>query len=164
MRIGVLSDTHIPGRARAVPATILEAFAGADLILHAGDLVSRAVLEVLRGVAPVHAVAGNNDPPDLVAELGTVKLLELGGFRIGLTHGHVGTGSTTLKRALSQFSEVDCVVFGHSHQPVIDRVGQTLVFNPGSATDRRRAPACSYGFLIIDAQGLRAELREIGAD
>ncbi|HWI66255.1 MAG TPA: metallophosphoesterase family protein [Symbiobacteriaceae bacterium] len=161
MRIGVISDTHIPKRAYAIPQQVLDAFAGVDLILHAGDLVVPGVIEELSRIAPVHAVAGNNDTPDLVAELGLTKELDLAGYRICLTHGHVGTGKSTVERALSHFPGAHCVVFGHSHIPYQQWHGTTLAFNPGSATDRRRAPHCSYGMLYLEPGGLRAEIHDL---
>lgn len=156
MRIGVISDTHIPGRARAIPETVLQAFAGVDLIFHAGDLVVPEVLAVLETVAPVEAVLGNNDRG---LELPVSRIVTAGRFRIGLTHGHLGIGRTTVARALSHFDDVDCVVFGHSHIPHCERHGTVLAFNPGSATDRRRMPRCSFGMLFIEPDELRAEVR-----
>lgn len=140
----------------------MEAFAGVDLILHAGDLVVAEVLETLRRIAPVEAVAGNNDPPPLALGLGDAKELTLAGYRIGLTHGHLGTGKSTVERALSHFSGMDCVVFGHSHIAYCQRHGSTLAFNPGSATDRRRSPQWSYGFLHLEPNGIRPEIRFFG--
>lgn len=161
MRIGLIADTHIPGRARSLPEAVLSAFRGADLILHAGDIVSRTVLDALERLAPVIAVAGNNDPPELVSALGLTREVWAGGCRIGLTHGHFGRGRSTVERALSHFPGADCVVFGHSHMPYVRLLGRTLAFNPGSATDRRRAPSCSIGFLLIDPSGLRTEHQAI---
>jgi putative phosphoesterase len=140
---------------------VAAAFQGVDLILHAGDLVVPDVLAELRSIAPVEAVAGNNDPAELVAELGTARLLELAGYRIGLTHGHLGTGKTTPERALSQFPGADCVVFGHSHMPYCQWHGETLAFNPGSATDKRRAPSCSIGILYLEPEGIRTGIVDI---
>lgn len=137
---------------------VLQAFAGVDLILHAGDLVVPDVLESLGQIAPVEAVAGNNDPPALVATLGLTRELQLAGYRVGLAHGHVGSGKSTVERALSHFAGADCVIFGHSHISYCRRHGGTLAFNPGSATDRRRSPQCSYGMLYLEPDGIRAEI------
>lgn len=161
LRIGVISDTHIPVRAKVIPDEVLRAFEGVDLILHAGDLVVAEVLETLRRIAPVEAVAGNNDPPPVTLGLGLTRELQVGGFRLGLTHGHVGTGSSTVQRALSHFPEADCVVFGHSHIAYSRQHGRTLAFNPGSATDRRRSSQCSYGMLFLGHGEIRAEIRYI---
>lgn len=156
MRIGVIADTHIPKRAKAVPPEVLAAFAGTDLIIHAGDVVAPEVLDILRQVAPLEAVAGNNDPEALGLPL-TRELL-FHGHRIGVAHGHVGKGRTTVEKALSHFQGAACVIFGHSHIPYCEQHGETLAFNPGSATDRRRAAQCSFGLLHIDENGVRAEL------
>jgi putative phosphoesterase len=158
MRIGVIADTHIPNRAREIPLAVKEAFLGTDLILHAGDLVVAEVLAQLRQIAPVEAVAGNNDPEPLALDLGLTRELLLLGYRIGMTHGHVGQGKRTVDRALSHFSGFDCVIFGHSDIAYLQQHGPTLAFNPGSATDRRRSPQCSYGLLHITSAGLRAEV------
>lgn len=157
----MISDTHVPKKARVIPQPALDAFRGADLILHAGDLVVPEVIAELQRVAPVVAVAGNNDPPDLAEQLGLVRTVELEGFRIGLTHGHIGVGNSTVGRALSHFPGADCVIFGHSHIAYQQRHGATLAFNPGSATDRRRSPSCSFGMLYLEPSGIRAEIHEL---
>ncbi|NLZ93913.1 MAG: metallophosphoesterase family protein [Firmicutes bacterium] len=153
MRIGVLSDTHIPTRARHLPPALFTIFAGVDLLLHAGDLVEEHVLTELSTIAPVEAVAGNMDPPLLKQKLGRKKVLELAGFKIGLVHGDYGNErSKTPQRALEAFDkeQVDCVVFGHSHQPYLQTHNNVLLFNPGSPTDRRREPRHSCGLLTLD--------------
>lgn len=160
VRIGVLADTHIPRRARVLPPAVVDGLAGVDLILHAGDLTDPAVLNELTQIAPVHAVAGNNDSPELSQVLGRQKVVLAGEWRIGLVHGHEGPGRTTLERALGAFSgpAVDCVVFGHSHMPHHARHGAVLAFNPGSPTDRRRSPRFSYGILAITTAGIDSRL------
>jgi putative phosphoesterase len=161
LRIGVLADTHIPSRSNLLPEVLLRAFEGVDLILHAGDILTPDVLTSLGSIARTVAVAGNNDPTDLALKLGTHKELLLSGYRIGLTHGHVGDGKSTLERALSHFQGADCVVFGHSHIPYREWHSGTLAFNPGSPTDRRLSPRKSFGFIYIEREGLRAEHRFI---
>lgn len=150
MKIGVLSDTHVPTRARSVPAPVLQAFQGVDAILHAGDLADESVLRQLERLAPVYAVRGNVDPPNLWHRLPARRLVTLGGVRIGLVHGD-GTSGSTVERARRAFRAdgVDCIVFGHSHEPYCERRDGVLLFNPGSPTDRRRQPQHSYGFLTI---------------
>lgn len=152
MRIGVLSDTHIPNRARQIPPVLFEIFAGVDLLLHAGDLAEEKVLLDLQALAPLAAVAGNMDSLILQQQLGHKKILEVAGFRLGLTHGHQGSDrSKTPQRALAEFAadQVDCVVFGHSHQPFLEKINGVLLFNPGSPTDRRREPRHSCGLLTL---------------
>ena len=170
IRVGVLADTHVPVKARALPARLYKAFEGVDLILHAGDLVDARVIEDLARFAPVEAVGGNNDPPELAARLGLRKIVEIGGVRIGLVHGHRGRGRNTPDRAAHAFlreSGVGAVVFGHSHLPLLAAPRRRLypesdplpflLFNPGSPTDRRHAPRCSFGTLWIEGGAVRAE-------
>ncbi len=151
--MGVVGDTHLPRFGRRLPAALLEGLRGAavELILHAGDLTSAGVLDELASVAPVVAVAGNNDPPELVDRLGTARILEIDGVRVGLTHGHAGSGARTPDRALATFAgeSVDVVVFGHSHVPGWERRDGVGLLNPGSPTDRRRMPAYSYAILDV---------------
>lgn len=148
MVIGVLSDTHIPGRAKMMPEIVLRQMAGADHIFHAGDICCASVLEQLACLTPVTAVAGNADPPELAEALGEKRIIKLGGFRFGITHGH-GQGGTTLSRAMARFvqDEVDCIIFGHSHIPLCAEQGGMLLLNPGSPTDKRRNPYYSFGMI-----------------
>lgn len=152
MRIGVISDTHIPARARRLPPALFTLFDGVELILHAGDLVEEGVLQELAAIAPVEVVAGNMDSWEMHTRFGRKKILNLGGYRIGLVHGDGGADrAKTPKRALQAFKQdkVDCVVFGHSHQPYHETVQGILLFNPGSPTDRRREPRHSCGLLTV---------------
>ena len=148
VRIGVISDTHIPYRAKAIPPIVYELFRGVAMILHAGDLVTLDVMTQLEAIAPLYAVYGNVDPPEVVQRLPKKREILVEGVRIGLVHGD-GPGGSTPERALATFTDVHCVVFGHSHTPMCQRVGQTLLFNPGSATDRRREPKHSVGILTV---------------
>ncbi|HHX73650.1 MAG TPA: metallophosphoesterase family protein [Firmicutes bacterium] len=152
MRIGIISDTHIPTRAKHLPPALFDLLAGVELILHAGDFVTMSVVEELETIAPVEAVAGNMDPLELQRRFGRKKTLVLSGFRIGLIHGDIGTDrAKTPERALQAFADdrVDAVIFGHSHQPFLRRENGILLFNPGSATDRRREPRTSCGLLTL---------------
>lgn len=149
IRVGVLSDTHLTlGDPRI--ATLLQEcrqyFAGAELILHAGDIVDPQLLHLLP--QPLVAVRGNLDPMELPMQ----RIIPVGGKRIGLIHGW-GAKYDLEARVLRAFSgeEVDCIVYGHSHQPACHVVNGILLFNPGSPTDRRNAPFHSLGILSIDA-------------
>jgi putative phosphoesterase len=150
-RFGVVSDTHIPTRARLLPPALFKILDGVDLILHAGDLVDEQVLDELAMLAPVEAVAGNMDPLHLRRRLGRRKLIKTGGCTIGLIHGD-GSRAATAQYSLSVFENQnpDAIVFGHSHQPYNERVhGGILLFNPGSPTDPRWAKRPSCGILTI---------------
>ncbi len=144
--IAVLSDTHIPARARSLPEQVVRRLKGADLILHAGDFTTMETLTHLRALAPTEAVYGNVDDPLLKTTLPRTRIVEVGGFRIGLIHGD-GPGLSTLERARGAFRGVDCIVFGHSHMPYLGSHGPVLMLNPGSPTDRRSAPRPSFALL-----------------
>ncbi len=154
--IGVVSDTHIPARARKVPTPVLRTFAWVELIIHAGDLTELGVLDELSRLAPVVAVAGNMDSWEARQRLGDTRLLELEGFRIGVLHGHGEYGGIQA-RVLAAFPDAHCVVFGHTHAPYCERHGDVLLFNPGSPTDRRRQPRASYGLLHLGRE-IRGEI------
>jgi uncharacterized protein len=150
MRVVVLSDTHAPRRWRVCPPQVAEHLRGADLILHAGDVCTAAVLDELSQYAPVMAVIGNNDGPDVGAWGATdTAELDIGGLRVAMVHDS-GTAIGRLARMRRKFPEADLVVFGHSHIP-LDESGYGLrIFNPGSPTDRRRQPAGTLGVLHIE--------------
>jgi putative phosphoesterase len=148
MKVGVLSDTHVPGAAPSLPAKVFEVFAGVDLILHAGDIVDRSVLIELAAIAPVEAVAGNMDGDELHRMLPARRVLSLGRFTVGLTHGkyRIDMQHEMIRR---EFGRVDLIVYGHSHTPFWGRVGDVLFLNPGSPTDTRYAPYHSVALLAI---------------
>jgi putative phosphoesterase len=159
VRIGVISDTHLDAAAHKLPDALVNGLRGVDMILHAGDWVSPHAVKLVEAIAPCESVAGNNDGPDIVDRFGYAKRLELGGVRIGLVHGD-GIRKTTAERALDAFADdmPDVIVFGHSHIPERRIVGRTLLFNPGSPTDKRRQPRYSYGILTIRDGQAEAEL------
>lgn len=156
LRVVIVSDTHIPKRAKRLPSALIRGLERADAILHAGDWVDEAVIEELEAYAPVYGVAGNCDPPELRRRLGERRIVRLGGYRIGLVHGE-GRKGTTLERAIAAFAgePLHLLVFGHTHLPYKGRHGSTLVFNPGSPTDRRRSPRFSYGVALLGKRGIR---------
>lgn len=160
-KIGVISDTHIPRAAAAIPESVFDVFAGVDMILHAGDLVSDSVIDVLSGIAPVISVRGNMDPQDDPRPV--KRVVEIGGegVKIGLIHGWGGAADLH-ERVRNEFGDdVECIVFGHSHFPFNDFVGGVLMFNPGSPTDRRFAPYNSVGLLTISNGGVVGEVMRL---
>lgn len=161
-RVVILGDTHLPRFGRHLPAFVVTALTDADLVLHAGDHTEPFVLSLLEAFAPTAAVAGNNDPPELVKRLGYSRVVAVEGLRIGLTHGHLGPGRTTSERAWRSFADADppvhAIAFGHSHQPMIERRGGVWLLNPGSPTDKRRQPAFSLLRVTVDGHDLRPEL------
>lgn len=151
MIIGVVSDTHLTGRSRKLPPVLIEGLRLADAILHAGDWMTLDVYEELSRIAPVQGVAGNGDGEEIIRHFGMKRVAVCEGIRIGIVHGHEGTGRTTPERARRAFLEdpPDIVVFGHSHIPLKEQAGSVLLFNPGSPTDKRRQPLYSYGLIHI---------------
>ena len=149
MKIGIIADTHIPHVAPRLPSEIYDAFKGMDLILHAGDLTELSVLEELRKSADAQAVYGNMDEPEVRKLLPAKRIINVGRFTIGLTHGYGPPFNliNTVKREFSQ--KVDVIVFGHSHSPVNKVRDGILFFNPGSPTDKIFARYNSYGILTI---------------
>lgn len=153
MRIGVISDTHIPKSASVIPPQVYVHFKGVDLILHAGDLVELRVLDELGKLAPVRAVYGNMDPPQVRKSLPQREVINAGNFKLGLTHGS-GPPIGLRRRVRKVFGDdrVDAIVFGHSHSPVNIVQDGILFFNPGSATDAIFAPYKSCGILEIGSE------------
>jgi uncharacterized protein len=154
MRVVVLSDTHAPRRWKSCPPAVAGELRDADLILHAGDVCTASVLDELRQYAPVHAVVGNNDGPD-VAAWGAEPTLEadLDGLRVAMVHDS-GQSGGRLARMRRAFPDARLVVFGHSHIPLDEHDGRLRIFNPGSPTDRRRQPHGTIGVLRIESAEL----------
>jgi uncharacterized protein len=158
--IGVLADTHIPTRGRFMAPQLFRIFNEAQLILHAGDLVDEKVLIELRALAPVEAVAGNMDPPELRNRLGRLKLVEVGKVMIALLHGDLAGHRVSLERLSELFKPTKprVVVFGHLHEPFNEMHDDILFFNPGSAVDPRRSPKPSCGLLQINDFDVSSEI------
>ena len=164
MKIGVISDTHISpeNNGRYLLENNLNNpdylcdmlkpyFGDADAIIHAGDITHLSVIEALGQFGPVHAIAGNMDSSETFFSLGDKKIIELGGFRIGLMHGwgaESGLSSRIRRKFISD--NVDCIVFGHSHNPYNKIEDNILMFNPGSPTDKRFAKNRNIGILYLE--------------
>lgn len=150
MKIVVISDTHMPKKAKQLPEKLLNDLKDCDHIIHAGDWQTAELYDELKQFCPVTGVTGNVDGPELKSMLNTKEILLAGDFHIGIVHGH-GTGKTTEKRAIEAFAadKVDCIVYGHSHIPVLKEIRGVIIFNPGSPTDKRRQQQFSYGILTV---------------
>ncbi|KUO70328.1 MAG: phosphodiesterase [Clostridia bacterium BRH_c25] len=157
MKIGVISDTHIRSSAKLLPNIIYEVFDGVDMILHAGDILIEEVVIELATIAPVYAVAGNNDSYEMLDRYGTKRIITANGKKIGLTHGT--SRGRTYMNAYAEFTgdNVDCVVYGHSHKAHNEVINGVLFFNPGSPTSRRFEPRYSLGILYVN-EDIRGEI------
>ncbi|HEY0903272.1 MAG TPA: YfcE family phosphodiesterase [Marmoricola sp.] len=152
----LLADTHVPKRARDLPAPVWDAVDAADVVVHAGDWVDVALLDVLESRSRrLLACWGNNDGPALRSRLPEVARAEIGGVRVAVVH-ETGAAAGREERCAAAYPDTDLLVFGHSHIPwdTTTRTGLRLL-NPGSPTDRRRQPTCSY--VTLEARDGRVE-------
>jgi putative phosphoesterase len=156
-RIGVLSDTHIPQRGARLPDAVLRHFEDVELILHAGDLSALAVLDQLSAYAPMEAVQGNVEQPEVVLALPLKRTLVVGGCEIGLVH-ILGERKDYRRNARREFMSARVIIFGHSHIPLLEDADGLMLLNPGSAMDRRREPTCTIAILTITDGAPAAEI------
>jgi uncharacterized protein len=160
--VAVIADTHMPRGARRLPHACVERLVAADLILHAGDFVGSEVLGEIEALGPpVAAVHGNVDSAELKRRLPSERSVEAGGSRIAMLHDG-GPRERRLERLRQRFPEADAVVFGHSHIPLHEADDTFQIFNPGSPTERRRAPTHSMGMARADEGRIDFELVDLG--
>jgi uncharacterized protein len=174
MKIGVLADTHIPDLAPRILPRVCEALSGVDIILHAGDISRIEVLQELEPIAQTYAVAGNQESAEVRKFLQESQRLEFANRSIGLIHGHRAWSADLMNRGrylldararqealykylMSKFTNVDAIVFGHTHQPYIKMHGGVLLFNPGSATPAHGQPA-TIGILEIGPYTIKGRI------
>ena len=166
-KIVVLSDTHLPVRAARIPEQVIVQFKDADLIVHAGDFQTIEVVNSLQNYTQFIGVAGNMDSDDLADALPERVILNIKNsnreFRIGITHGS-GPPQGIAERILDFFEEdeekPDCIIFGHSHKPLNERINSTLMFNPGSPTDTVFTNINTFGILTINNE-IKGEIIKI---
>ena len=151
MKLGIISDTHVK-TIDEIPVVIKKALANVDFIIHAGDFTQKAVLDGLQSIGQVRAVHGNMDSMELKRNLPERDVFEVNGKKIGLIHGS-GAPWGIAERVKKQFSNVDIIVFGHSHEPYNNYIQGVLLINPGQAKS-------SFGLLTID-DGIRGEILRV---
>ena len=147
MKIGVLSDTHV-SEIGQLPQSLVRRLAEVDLIVHLGDYTGKEVLDGLRRLGNFRGVRGNMDPASVRQELPETDMLEVEGKRIGLIHGW-GSPTGMEEKVRSRFSDVDAILYGHTHMPANRVQDGVLLLNPGSATGRFPAVRQTYGILSV---------------
>ncbi len=160
MRILVISDTHIPRSAHDLPEAMYKEIENVDMIVHAGDLVEKDVLEKLQSLRETKAVYGNMDSAALHHLLKDKEVFQAGSFKIGLIHGY-GAPANLIDTVAGEFKGVDAIIFGHSHEPVNMVKDGVLFFNPGSPTDKIFAKTNSYGILEITDKKIEGKIIKI---
>ena len=149
MTIALIADTHMPRGTRSLPDACVERLRAADLIIHAGDVATAAVLAAIERMGPpVTAVHGNVDDAALRGLLPAERRLHVAGVTIGIVHD-AGPAGGRIQRLRRRFPDADAVIFGHSHMPAHERMEGFQIFNPGSPTERRRAPERTMGIAQI---------------
>ncbi|HEY4826163.1 MAG TPA: metallophosphoesterase family protein [Solirubrobacteraceae bacterium] len=162
MRIAVISDTHLPRGTRRLPEDCVARLKAADLIIHAGDLIRLSVLRELEAYGPVAAVHGNVDDDEVRRTLPAVTSVEAAGAKIAVIHD-AGAAKGRLARLRRRFPDADAVIFGHSHVPLHEQAADGFqMFNPGSPTERRRAPRHTMGVATVEEGRVSFELIAVG--
>jgi len=162
VELAIISDTHLSRGHRQLPEDCVERLRSADVIVHAGDFITLAVLRDLQEYGRLVAVHGNVDDQQLRVALPETRVLRLDGVRIGIVHD-AGPAPGRLERLRKRFPEADAVVFGHSHMPLHEGAADGFqIFNPGSPTERRRAPEHTMGIGRVEDGRVEFELLAIG--
>jgi hypothetical protein len=158
VEIAIISDTHMPRRGRELPGSCVERLRRADLIIHAGDLSTQDTLHELQELGRVVAVHGNVDDAPVRAALPATAVVPCDGLRIAVIHD-AGPATGRLPRMRKRFADAHAVVFGHSHMPLHESDEDGFqIFNPGSPTERRRAPHHTMGLAHVSGGRLEFEL------
>jgi uncharacterized protein len=161
MQTAIISDTHLPRGLRRIPDACVERLAAADLVIHAGDFTKIGVLKELESYCQVIAVHGNVDEYDVRTVLPETTQVQAAGVTIAVIHD-AGPAHRRLDRLHQRFPDADAVVFGHSHQPLHEVAPDGFqIFNPGSPTERRRAPHHTMGIATVEGRNLTFELLEL---
>jgi uncharacterized protein len=161
--VGLISDTHIPSRAKAIPPAVFKAFENVDYIIHAGDLVELNVIDELEMLAPVLAVQGNMDGPQVSSAIPTVNSLKVMDWKIGVTHDPGTLYGMSKMREITKQNLFNVLVFGHTHTSSIKWEGAILYINPGSPTAPEPPFLCkpTVGLLKITKESITPEIVQI---
>ena len=161
--VGLISDTHVPVRAREIPKGVFKVFENADYIIHAGDLVSLSVIDELEQLAPVLVVYGNMDGPEIRGKLPKMDSLKIFEWKIGVTHNPGSFFSAAKMREMARMNGFNVLVYGHTHNSNIKWEGDVLLINPGSPTNPapRFLARPSVGLLRISKERIVPEIIQI---
>lgn len=162
VKIGIISDTHLPSRLPYLPSIVLEKLQGVQMILHAGDWEELFFLKDLEKIAPVYGVHGNMDSLEVKKKLPAKRVIEVENIKIGLIHGG-GSPFGIKERVKREFSEegVKLIVFGHTHRALMEWDEDIFFFNPGSPTDKFFTTKNSLGILYVDKDKVWGEIIEL---
>jgi putative phosphoesterase len=133
--VGLISDTHVPVRAKEIPREVFKVFENVDYIVHAGDLVQLSVIDELEQIAPVLVVFGNMDGPEIRGRLSKMNSFRVFDWKIGVTHNPGALFGTSKMREIAKMNGFNVLVYGHTHSPHIKWEGNVLLVNPGSPTN-----------------------------
>lgn len=160
MKIGIISDTHIDKNFDRLNDFLSKHMKHIDMIIHAGDYKTGKVINTLRKFKKFTGVWGNVDDNNIKQLVSEKEIIEINNYKIGIFHGH-GTKKTTIDRAYDAFNgnDVDIIIFGHSHQPLIRTKNDVLLLNPGSPTSKRKERWFSYIILELDDDSISASLK-----
>ncbi len=158
MKIGVISDTHLPNANQDFPAELIKELKKVDLIIHAGDHCEERFLNKLKSIAEVKTIAGNRDSYQLQKKLKDKLTFEAAGKKVSVIHGHQFRGKNILQGLNYSFMDSDIIVFGHTHRPFNERLSDKLFFNPGSPTDKRLEKNYTFGIIDIEEE-IKAEIK-----
>jgi len=161
MKIGVISDTHIPVFSQKLPDKVFDLFKDCDIIVHAGDILEMSVIEKLSVMAEVRAVCGNMDGYEVSKKLPKKIIFETEGKKIGVVHGK-GSAARIMETVKGMFKEkLDIIIFGHSHKPCSETINCTFFFNPGSTANGIFSGVGTFGIIEITNGEIKAEIIEI---
>jgi uncharacterized protein len=162
MIIGVISDTHIPTRAKKLPPQLISQLKKVDLIIHAGDFVEIEILKMLEEINKVEAVFGNMDEEAIKLKLPGRKIIEVEEVKIAIVHG-CDIPWDLRRRVPCNFCKgtIDCMVFGHTHLARNEEIGRRLYFNPGSPTDQIFATANTFGIIEVSGKKIKGKIIEL---
>jgi uncharacterized protein len=160
IKIGIISDTHLSKDIYKMNVLLKKYLKEVDLVIHAGDFKSSKVIELIKAHKKFAGVWGNNDGTAIKSEVKEKEIIKLGGYKVGIYHGH-GEGKSTIDTAYNMFKEdkVDIIIFGHSHQPIIKTIHKTLMLNPGSPTSKRKERWYSLIILELDDDCINAQIK-----